>query len=238
MFDLQQIIEFDKETLLTLNSNNSFFLDGFMWIYTGMIIWFPLAIGLLYIIIKNNKVKESILIICMIGLVILLADRISSGFFKPFYQRFRPTQDPEIMYLIDIVNGYRGGRYGFVSSHAANSFGILTFICLLLRKKEFTYAILGWAIINCYSRIYLGVHYTGDIIAGALLGFLSGYLVYLLYRFISTKYFPVKTYFQYSNKYTQTGYLKSDIQTTLTILYSTFFIILIIGMFFCLYKFI
>ncbi|MEG2149667.1 MAG: phospholipid phosphatase, partial [Bacteroidaceae bacterium] len=121
MSNIEQLIEYDKEVTLYLNGSNSLFWDGFLWIFTSTVIWIPLALTLLYVIVKNNKLKETLLIITMIALVIFLSDRISSGLFKPYFQRFRPAQDANIMYLIDIVNNYRGGRFGFISSHAANS---------------------------------------------------------------------------------------------------------------------
>lgn len=228
MIDIQQLIGDDKQALLTLNGSDSIFWDGFMWIYTSTIIWIPLAMMLLYVIIKNNKLKETFLILLMIALVIFLCDRISSGFFKPYFKRFRPTQDPEIMYLVDIVNGYRGGAYGFISSHAANSFGIFTFTSLLLKKRELTISLLLWAILNSYSRIYLGVHYPGDILCGSILGCLCGYLIYLLYKYLD-KFLEKKSFYNSSNKYTRSGYLISDVNILLTVLYLTFFTIIIIG---------
>lgn len=237
MIDIQQILECDKNILLALNGSDSLFWDGFMWVYTGIITWIPLAIILLYIIIKNNKLKEVLLIVGMLALVIFLADRISSGFFKPYFHRFRPTQDPNIMYLVDIVNSYRGGRYGFLSGHAANSFGILTFFALLIKKKEFTYAMLFWAILNCYSRIYLGVHYLGDILCGTLLGCLIGYLVYFIYKFIYKRMFPSK-YSSITNKYSNPKYLGTDMKPILTVLYSNYFFIIIIGFIISTCKFI
>lgn len=230
MFDIQKIIDYDKEILLALNGSDSLFWDRFMWIYTGMLIWIPLAIALLYIIFKNKGIKTLLLVIVMIGLVVAIADQVSSSFFKPYFQRFRPTQDPELMYLIDIVNGYRGGRYGFVSSHAANSFGILTFVTLLIRSRELTYALFTWAIINCFSRIYLGVHYLGDIIGGILLGVVAGLIVYFLYSKINKKYFKENKYY-YSGSYSKGGYLLSDVNAIITVLFTSFFLVLFIGMF-------
>lgn len=235
MIDIQQLIEYDKHVFLALNGSSSTFWDGFMWTYTSTIIWIPLAMMLLYVLIKNNKLKETLLILLMIALVIFLCDRISSGFFKPFFKRFRPTQDPEIMYLVDIVNGYRGGAYGFISSHAANSFGIFTFVSLLLKKKELTLSLLLWAILNSYSRIYLGVHFTGDILCGGIFGCLCGYLIYLLYRYLSN-YFSKKSIYKISDNYTPSGYLISDISILLTTLYLTFFAIMIIGIISYYYK--
>lgn len=229
MITIEQLIGYDKEAFLALNGSKSVFWDGFMLVFTSTLVWIPLAITLLYIIVKNNRLKQALLIIGMIALVILLADRISSGFFKPFFQRFRPTQDPSFMSLVDIVNGYRGGRYGFISSHAANSFGIFTFIALLFRKKEFTLALLLWAFLTSYSRVYLGVHYTGDIICGAVFGILCGSFVYLLYKFINTKIFPQNIKMCISSKFTSTKYLVSDINIALTVLFGTYFFILIWG---------
>lgn len=234
MISTQQLIEYDKSVLLALNGSSSTFWDSFMWIYTSTIIWIPLAMMLLYVIIKNNKLKETMLILIMIAFVFFLCDRISSGFFKPFFKRFRPTQDPEIMYLVDIVNGYRGGAYGFISSHAANSFGIFTFIALLFNRKEITLSFLLWAILNAYSRIYLGVHFVGDIICGTILGCLCGYLMYLLYKYLSKRLLNKSIY--NINKYTSSGYLISNINSLLAVLYLTFFIIPIIGMIFYNYK--
>ena len=113
--DIQQLIRFDQELLLRLNGSDSLFWDGFMWMATNTTTWIPIAIALLYVIFKNNKLKESLLIILSLALVIVIADQISSGFCKPFFARFRPTQDPELMYLIDTVNEYRGGRLGVIS---------------------------------------------------------------------------------------------------------------------------
>lgn len=132
--DIQQYIAADKELLLNLNGSQSLFWDGFMWVATSTIVWVPVAAMLLYIIIKNNKIQEALLTIVMIALVITLADQIASGLCKPFFARFRPTQDPNIMYMVDIVNGYRGGRFGFISSHAANTFAISVFLSLLIKR--------------------------------------------------------------------------------------------------------
>ena len=134
--DIQQLIGFDQELLLNLNGSDSLFWDGFMWLSTNMVTWIPLAVVLLYVIFKNNKIKEALLILGLLAVVVVLADQISSGFCKPFFARYRPTQDPVLMYLTDIVNGYRGGRYGFISSHAANTFAVAIFISLIVKNAS------------------------------------------------------------------------------------------------------
>ena len=227
LMDIQQYIAADKALLLNLNGSDSLFWDGFMWIATSTIVWVPVAVILLYIIIKNNKIQEACLIVVMIALVITLADQIASGFCKPFFSRFRPTQDSDIMYMVDIVNGYRGGRFGFISSHAANTFAVTVFLSLLIKRKSLTLMLVFWAVLNSYSRIYLGVHYPGDILFGTLEGGIIGYLVYLLYKLIQNKFFYKPRCI--SNQYTASGYLISDINLLYAVLFSTYFFIIIAG---------
>ena len=99
---------------------------------------------LLYIIFKNTKFTQGLLILVMLVLTVTLADQFSSGLCKPLFMRFRPAQDPEIMYMVNVVNGYRGGAYGFISSHAANTFAVATFVALLIRNCWMTVIMYIW----------------------------------------------------------------------------------------------
>lgn len=228
MIDIQQLIDKDKELLLFLNGSHSLFWDGFMSVVTETKTWIPAAIILLYIIIKNNKLVQSIIILVMLALTITLADQISSSFCKPYFARFRPAQDPEIMYLVSVVNGYRGGLYGFVSSHAANTFAVAVFISLLIRNKWLTIMMIVWAIIPSYSRIYLGVHYPGDILCGALMGGTIAFLVYWLYSYIQKRFFfQVKGYI--STQYTSSRYDINDIHILHMALLVTYFYAVVAG---------
>ncbi len=191
---IEQLSHFDKELLLCLNSYHTPLWDNFFWIVTQTITWVPLYLTLFYIFIKNHSLR-GIWFVIFIGLLILLCDQISSGFFKPFFERYRPSHDPFIRDAVHILHNKRGGLYGFVSSHATNTFGLAVFLSLIFRNRWFNIVIFSWAAIFSYSRIYLGLHYPGDIIGGALLGMLLGWIVYLLF----VHFLPRFTFISYHN---------------------------------------
>jgi undecaprenyl-diphosphatase len=223
--NIDWLVNTDKNILLQLNGSDSLFWDYLMTGITSTVAWIPVAIALLFVIIKNNTLRESGLIILCIALTILIADQFTSSFCKPFFARFRPAQDPIIMYMVDVVDGYRGGRYGFVSSHAANTFGLAVFLTLLIRSKGLSFILFIWASLNAYSRIYLGVHYPGDILFGTLDGVIVGFSVYYLYRFFHKKCFITNRYI--SNQYTSTGYLVNDINLLIITFIFTCMIIIV-----------
>ena len=189
MIDIQQLIEADKELLLTLNGSSSLFWDGFMWTVSGTKIWIPVGAMLLYIIFKNTKFTQGLLILVMLVLTVTLADQFSSGLCKPLFMRFRPAQDSGNNVYGECREWLQGRAYGFISSHAANTFAVATFVALLIRNCWMTVIMYIWALIPSFSRIYLGVHYPGDIICGAVAGCVIASLVYWLYAFIEKKYF-------------------------------------------------
>lgn len=227
--DIQQLIELDKEVLLALNGNHSLFWDGFMWTATKTLTWIPVAIALLYVIFKNNKLQDAVTILVSLALCVTLADQITSGFCKPFFARFRPTQDPEMMYLVHTVNGYRGGLYGFMSSHAANTFAVATFVTLLVRNWLMALATFSWAVIATYSRIYLGVHYPGDILCGAIVGILVAAMLYTVYYYAYKRRNQGMVRFsQY--QYTSSGYAVSTLHIFYLVLLLSYFATVIAGM--------
>ena len=176
---MEEIIHFDKELLLMVNGSDSLFLDYLILILTNAKTWIPLYLGLFYVVLKSNKnVREVLLILGAAGLCYLLAGAVDDGIVKPLVARWRPTHDPEIGSLVDVVNGYRGGKYGFFSAHAANTFSIAIFFSLLMRQRLLTCSLVAYSLINCYTRLYLGVHYPGDITVGLLWGGFVGWLVY------------------------------------------------------------
>ena len=227
---LQNLIKLDQELLLSMNGSDSLFWDGIMVVITSTQVWIPMFIVLLYVIGKNNTLKSFMWTIAAIALVILLSDQMSSGICKPLFERFRPTQDPYLMYEVDIVNGYRGGRYGFISSHAANTFGAFVFLSLIFRRKSIAIMLGIWAVMSSYSRIYLGVHYLGDIFCGCLVGCLTGYLIHLLYFHLNKKNTKIIPTSSRSSVYTKTGYSVSDLNFLLLTILLTYSLIPFIGM--------
>ncbi len=176
---MDELIQFDKQLLLTLNGSDSTFLDSIIMTLTTAQTWIPLYAVLLTIVLYNNRsFREVFLIIASAALCVLFAGAVDDEIVKPLVARWRPTHDPEIGPLIDTVNGYRGGNYGFFSAHAANTFSIALYFSFLFRIRLVTFFLIGWSLVNCYTRLYLGVHYPGDITVGLLWGGTVGYCVY------------------------------------------------------------
>lgn len=177
---MNALIDLDKRIFLSLNDLHASWLDPLMMWFSGNVIWLPLYIFLLFQLSKLPRVH---MILALLGIVvcITLADQLSSSMLKPLVSRPRPTWDPGIGSLVHTVNDYRGGRFGFPSSHAANTFAVATLLNLILRTSWIRWLFL-WAGVVSYSRIYLGVHYPGDVMVGALLGVVCGWISYQLYK--------------------------------------------------------
>jgi undecaprenyl-diphosphatase len=172
---IESIKDWDEKAFLWLNSFHSDGLDPIVLQLTQTITWIPLYLLLLYLIYRKDP-KNTAWVIVGVMLTILLADQVSSGLMKPYFERLRPCHDPQWVGLLHSY-GRCGGLYGFVSSHAANTFGMATFLTLILRKKQKgIYWLFLYAVVVSYSRIYLGVHYPLDVFFGALVGVLSAYL--------------------------------------------------------------
>lgn len=179
---LEKILVYERDTFLLLNGSDFAYLDRFMWLFSGKAVWLPLAAFILWVLIYKKNWREWLLVLLAVTLVVTLCDQFASHLCKPLFTRFRPTHHPDFMNEVRTVFGYRGGLYGFMSSHAANAFGFVTFLALLMRSRLLGWTLFGWAVLTAYSRVYLGVHFISDIVPGALVGTLFGYLVYLLYK--------------------------------------------------------
>ena len=184
---LEFITNIDTRLTLLLNGSDSVMLDTIAVTATKTGTWIPLGIVLLYVLMKMKNWKNALLVILCVAIAITLADQMASGIFKPLVARLRPSHTPELQGVIDLVGDYRGGRYGFFSSHAANTCAVAVFLSLLFRKRVFTVAICSWAMVNSWTRLYLGVHYVGDIMVGLIWGAFVGWMVFRLYRFLTLK---------------------------------------------------
>lgn len=180
---IEYLNSIDTELLLNINSLHTPYLDGLMYLISDKWIWIPLYALIILALVQKNW-RQAVFIIILTALAITLADQISSGIIKHAVERFRPTHEPAIADMVYVVNGYRGGRFGFVSSHAANTVAFALLFSLLFRNRWFSVTIFLWAAIVMYSRMYLGVHYPGDILGGIIVGLLCGYFCYLLYCYV------------------------------------------------------
>ena len=221
---MQTLVEIDREILSFFNGSDSLFIDNLAVFLTSGVTWIPLYLALLYVVIKNNEtMKQIMLVIGCVCLCIILSDGLADFIMKPMVGRFRPSQDPLLKYAVGVVNGTRGTLYGFFSAHASNTFCIAVFFSLLVRNSKFVTAMIAWSLVNCWTRMYLGLHYPGDILAGLLWGSMVGAFVYFVYIKAYLRMYPDFNYI--SSQYTTTGYNRVDIDIvllvlTLTLLYA------------------
>lgn len=174
---IDTLASLDEQILLLINGHHTAFLDELMTLVTGKFIWIPLYLFLIDMLYKKLGAKYTLLTLIAVGLAIFMADQICASLIRPYVGRMRPTNPDNPIYpLITIVEGYARGGYGWPSCHAANTFALATLLSIVFRSKAFTGCIFFWAVLVSYSRIYLGVHFPGDIICGALIGSFLGYL--------------------------------------------------------------
>lgn len=183
----------DQQLLLFINSLNSPFFDQVMHAISGKLIWVPLYLAILIFLGIKYKRKFFIILIFII-LAATLADQ-SSVFVKNLFLRLRPCHEPSLKGLVHLVNGECGGMYGFVSSHATNSFNVALLSLLFIKKRWYSISIIAWALVVGYSRIYLGVHYPGDVLCGSFLGAFIGWSMFRLYVLTDNKILKNRPYF-------------------------------------------
>ena len=173
---LQQI---DQELFLRLNGLHADWLDAPMAYITGRGLWIPFYLMLGGWLVYKQKV-DSLWSMAYIVVSVALADQFTSSFMKPFFERLRPCHDPAISDLVYTVVGC-GGKYGFASSHASTTFALACSVTLLQKNRLWlSILVFCWAAVVSYSRVYVGVHYPGDIVAGAMVGILISVLLYAI----------------------------------------------------------
>ena len=175
---LDKINTLDTQLFLFLNGKHNAFFDFIMYWASDMYFWFPFYAILIFFIAKHYK-KQSLLIFISIAVLITLSDQTASHLIKNSVQRLRPSHQPALQNQIHLSKAGAGGKYGFVSSHAANAFALAMFLFLMLPKK-FNWlkgVLFAWAILVSYSRIYNGVHYPSDVLVAALLGIILAWFI-------------------------------------------------------------
>lgn len=185
---IEALEQLDKELFVYLNSIQSPVWNAIMVFVSEKLVWIPFYLGLITYLVWRYK-KQSILMLLMAIVAVGLADFVASGIFKPYFLRLRPCHDPSLAEFVNLVKGC-GGQFGFMSSHASTSFALAIFFNLILSDRYLIFKVflVSWAVVISYSRIYLGVHFPGDVIGGALLGSFLAYLSYLGYNILLNKY--------------------------------------------------
>ncbi|MBR4828709.1 MAG: phosphatase PAP2 family protein [Muribaculaceae bacterium] len=184
---LDYLMDIDTDALLAVNGWHNVFQDAFWWLVSAKWASLLLVLALAWVLLHQNR-RHALLTLAMLVLAFVVADQVSSGLIKHLVERLRPTHDPSIEDVVHVVNGYRGGMYGFVSSHAANSFAAATLIALIMRHRLVWFTMFTWAVLQCYSRVYLGVHYPGDILGGIAVGVIIGWLMWRLMGWIQRRW--------------------------------------------------
>lgn len=218
--DFSKIQDMDMQVLSLFNGSDNIMLDQMVQILTSGLTWIPLYVMLFFVVMRNNETMGQIaLVVGSAIFCVLLADGLVDGIIKQLAERWRPSNDPTFKYMVQVVDDVRLKGYSFCSAHAANTMSLAIFFSLLVRSKLLTITLVIWSLINCWTRLYLGVHYPSDILCGMMIGIVVGILVYLLYYILYLRISPKINYI--SNQYTSTGYDHDDIDKVMVILMFT-----------------
>lgn len=173
----------DKTLLMVFNGSHCPFVDRLAVTLTCGYMWIPLYIALLLLVINNHKTVFQIsLVIGMALLAIVLSEGMADLIVKPLVARLRPIHDTLMQDRVQVVNNYRVEGYSFFSAHASNTMAVAVFFSLLVKDRLFACTLITWALVNCWTRLYLGVHYPSDIIVGVVWGSVSGLFAYTIYN--------------------------------------------------------
>lgn len=188
---LETIKSLDESLFLFLNGQHNTFFDPLMWLFSAKLFWGPLYVWFLWLLYKKYP-KHYWTVLITIALLIVISDQLCN-LSKESVMRYRPSQEPHLQTLVHTLNGYRGGAYGFYSGHASNAFAIAFFmISIVARERKYIIVVsILYAALTAYSRIYLGVHYPGDILIGAIIGAMLGVGLAYAHEKLRAKYLPI-----------------------------------------------
>ena len=177
------LLDLDTKIFLAINGFQSDTWDGIMWWISGKTTWWPFYLFILMVMGWYRK-WQLVGWIVFLALLITLTDQSSVHLFKNVIQRLRPCHEPDLQGVVHLVRNKCGGQFGFISSHAANAFGVASFAALWMHKRWISIAMVFWAVLISYSRVDLGVHYPLDVIAGGLWGAGCGWLLFRIYNWV------------------------------------------------------
>jgi len=193
---METLLQLDKDLLIWFNSSHSPFWDVIMMFFTRIEFWIPFYILVAYQIFKH-KGKEAWWWLIGLSLLILFGDLISNYLLKNILQRFRPSHEPSLYGVVKLVKAYVGDKFGFVSSHSTAVFAFAIYTSRLFKNNLYATFITIWSLLIVYTRLYLGLHYPGDIIGGMALGLGVGYFFYRITRWWVSRLYPQKQFARY-----------------------------------------
>ncbi len=177
----------DSQLLLWINSIHSPGADIFMKTVTNKWLWIPTALIVAFFVIRKSGFRRGLLFLLCAGLAVAISDQVCATLLRPAIERMRPSNPLNpLSQFVHVVGEYRGGRFGFPSCHASTTISVAAMLSLYFRRRAVTIALFAWVALMCYSRMYLGVHYPGDILAGALIGVFSAAISFTLYKWLMT----------------------------------------------------
>jgi len=209
----------DTNLFLSINGSYSNYFDAFFTLFTSMITWIPFYLCVLYLIFRKYN-QYGFWVMLAVIIAIVLSDQLSV-LIKDMVQRYRPSHAPLLAGKVHLPIG-PGGEYGFVSSHAANTFAFAVLIGKLTKNRNLFLVLIGWALVTIYSRIYVGVHYPLDVFCGAILGGGIGWAVYKLLMYSDARFQRKKIFYSGSWK-------DKDIQPALLSMFFTVATLLVVS---------
>lgn len=214
--DFTTITQYDLWWIPVLGGPHTIFFDQFAQLLTVVWTWLPMLLMLCFMVVRNNETMAQIgVVFGGAVLCFLLTDGLADGIVKPLAMRPRPLNDPEVRPLLTLVAGVADNNWSFFSAHAANTMGIATYVSLLFRSRRATLMLIAWSLLNCWTRIYMCMHYPSDIFVGLVWGGISGTLAYMAYRKMFSRVTASLHFI--SSQYTRTGYSLQDINTLVNI---------------------
>ena len=183
---LQHLVQIDTDITLAINGLHCPFWDEFMTLFSNRWVWIPFYASLVALIASNFSWRITLTVLILSGVVVAIADQVTVYHLRPLMERMRPSNpDNPVSAMVHVVNNHRGGPFGFPSAHAANAWAIAFFLIFVFRQRRLTWLLLPWTAMMCYSRMYLGVHYLGDLLAGLVVGLAAATLCFLPFQRVS-----------------------------------------------------